>query len=177
LGDFIIIKEFLFKIIGIIMNNYYKHFKTIIKHKWFVMIECFKLGLYWQGIVHDLSKFSIAEFKERAKYFQKDRSAVNNIKNDNGISFSVLHHKGRNKHHWEYWVDFNDGKLIPCKMPIIYVKEMYCDMVGSSKAYHGKNYNKKEPLEYFLKIKNKIYMNEDNKYYLELLLKIHANLN
>ena len=51
-----------------------KHFKTIMKHKWYVMLECFKVGLYRQGIVHDLSKFSITEFMPSVRYFQGDRS-------------------------------------------------------------------------------------------------------
>lgn len=51
------------------MNKYFKHFKTIVKHKWYVMKFCFKCGLYWRGLVHDLSKFSFAEFSASVAYW------------------------------------------------------------------------------------------------------------
>ena len=45
----------------------WKHFKTITKHKFLVMRQCFKVGLYWQGLTHDLSKYSPTEFFVGAK--------------------------------------------------------------------------------------------------------------
>ena len=42
--------------------NAWKHFKTVIYHKFLVMKGCFKVGLYRQGLLHDLSKFSPSEF-------------------------------------------------------------------------------------------------------------------
>ena len=52
----------------------WKHFKTITKHKLLVMQGCFKVGLYWQGITHDLSKYTPTEFLNGIKYFQGTRS-------------------------------------------------------------------------------------------------------
>lgn len=155
------------------MNKYWEHFKTITRHKYFVMIECFKLGIYWQGIIHDLSKYSIIEFSESAKYFHGTGTPINKIKQEIGYSRAWLHHKGINKHHWEYWTDFFDGEIKPCPIPKKYIKEMYCDMIGASKAYLKQKYDKNEPLNYFLKRKDKFLMVKEDKEYLEKLLRNH----
>lgn len=130
--------------------KYWKHFSLICRHKWYVGVQCFKMGLYWQGIVHDLSKFSWSEFVPSARYWQGNRSPLSAEREAIGYSAAWLHHKGRNKHHWEYWVDFVDGKAVPVEMPIKYVKEMVCDMIGAAKTYgtgtatdyYLKHYNK-----------------------------------
>jgi hypothetical protein len=126
------------------MNVYWKHFKVIMKHKWYVAKECFKHGLYWQGIVHDLSKFSIAEFSESARYFQGNGSPIVKSRKVNGYSIAWLHHKAHNKHHWDYWVDFAHGQPIPTAIPEKYLKEMACDILGASKSYATL-----DPLKYF----------------------------
>lgn len=131
------------------MEKYIKHFIVILKHKWYVMIECFKRGLYWQGIIHDLSKFTPAEFVQSARYFQGSGTPISKIKAELGYSSAWLNHKGRNKHHWEYWTDFYDGIIKPIKIPEKYLIEIACDMVGASKAYLKGNYDKSEPLRYF----------------------------
>lgn len=122
----------------------YRHFLTVIRHKYFVMRECFKMGLYWQGIIHDLSKFSYIEFMESVKYYKGTSSPIDESKRINGYSKAWLNHSGRNKHHWQYWVDFKDGKAYPIEIPDKYVKEIYCDMVGASKSYGTNN-----PYNYF----------------------------
>ena len=67
-----------------------------------------------------------------------------------------MHHKGRNKHHFEYWTDYHPvtREIQPIKMPMNYVIEMFCDRVAASKIYLGKRYTDKEPLAYFMKGKN-----------------------
>ena len=70
------------------------------------------------------------------------------------MSLAWLHHKGRNKHHYEYWIDYGiDGskKLIGMKMPVKYVVEMFLDRIAASKVYQGRKYRDTDPLEYFLK--------------------------
>lgn len=47
------------------------HFKTITRHKLLVMQYCFRIGLYKQGLLHDLSKYSPAEFLVGCKYYQE----------------------------------------------------------------------------------------------------------
>ena len=81
------------------------HLKTINKHKCYVTMLCFKCGLYKQGILHDLSKYSPTELKTGAKYWVGTRSPNSIERETIGYSSAWLHHKGRNKHHWEYWVE------------------------------------------------------------------------
>ena len=126
-----------------------KHLKVILIHKWYVFIECCKEGIIWQGIIHDLSKFSPAEFIPSAKYFQGNSSPIEAEKAEKGYSYAWLHHKGHNKHHWQYWVDWEKDKVITPKIPLKYMKEMYADLVGASKAYNKEKYNPSEPLKYF----------------------------
>jgi hypothetical protein len=153
-----------------------QHFKTITLHKWYVMIECFKMGLYWQGLVHDLSKYSPTEFWAGVKYYQGDRTPIGAEKEALGYSFAWLHHNGRNKHHWEYWTDFRWGRVYAVHMPEKYVKEMFCDMVGASKAYLRGAFDKRKPLEYFLKFSGYWTMEERSKDYLRELLETYAGL-
>lgn len=131
-------------------KNYYKHFITIVKHKYYVFQECFKMGIYWQGVIHDISKFSYQEFVNSAKYFQGDSSPIDAEKIKKGYSEAWLHHKGRNKHHWQYWIDYDrNGNEIVCKIPEKYLKEMVADLIGASKAYLKGNFNPSEPIKYF----------------------------
>ena len=75
------------------------HFKTITMHRILVMQGCFKMGLYWQGLTHDLSKYSPTEFKTGVQYYQGDKSPNAAEREAKGYSESWLHHKGRNRHH------------------------------------------------------------------------------
>ena len=87
-----------------------EHFQTITQHKLTVMQYCFAVGLYRQAILHDLSKYSPTEFLIGAKYYQGNRSPNNAEREAKGYSSAWLHHKGRNKHHFEYWLDYSGKK-------------------------------------------------------------------
>ena len=118
--------------------NAVRHFRTITKHKQMVMENCFKVGLYKQGLLHDLSKYSWEEFRIGVKYYQGDRSPNAAEKEEKGYSVAWLHHKGRNKHHFEYWIDFAPDKsagLIGNEMPLKYLVEMVMDRIAASKVY------------------------------------------
>ena len=127
------------------------HLKTINKHKYYVTMLCFKCGLYKQGILHDLSKYSPTELKTGAKYWVGTRSPNSIERETIGYSSAWLHHKGRNKHHYEFWVDYNleTKRNEPVEMPYNYVAEMFCDRLAASKIYNGKQYTDRSPLEYF----------------------------
>lgn len=88
-----------------LLKNGWNHFQTITEHKCLVMKECFKVGLYKQGLLHDLSKYTPEEFRTGVLYFQGNRSPNAAEKEKMGYSGAWLHHKGRNKHHYEYWID------------------------------------------------------------------------
>ena len=89
----------------------WKHFCTITHHKILVMKHCFRIGLYWQGLMHDMSKYSPAEFIPGCRYYQGYRSPNNAEREAKGYSSAWLHHKGRNKHHYEYWIDYGLGPV------------------------------------------------------------------
>lgn len=156
----------------------WKHFKTITQHKILVMKNCFRVGLYMQGILHDLSKYAPAEFLVGARYYQGDRSPNNAEREARGYSAAWLHHKGRNRHHYEYWIDYSTkaikGGVAPVKMPVRYVVEMMMDRIAASKVYNGEKYRDSFPLEYFLKGKENAPMHEDTKKLLETLLRMLA---
>lgn len=124
--------------------NFFGHLKTVITHKWWVFYYCCKSrhGLVWRGIVHDLSKFNPIEFIESVRYYQHGKSSpINAAKKDQGYSLAWQHHKGRNSHHYEYWIDYLDKGGIPIKMPIKYINELICDYLGAARAYMGKKFS------------------------------------
>ena len=133
----------------------WRHFKTITYHKYLVMKGCFRVGLYRQGLLHDLSKYSPSEFLVGAKYYQGNRSPNNAEREDKGYSSAWLHHKGRNKHHYEYWIDYSAQELhngmVPAPMPQRYIIEMFIDRIAASKVYNGKAYTNRDPLAYYKK--------------------------
>lgn len=125
------------------------HFKTITKHKIIVGRLCFRVGLYKQGLCHDLSKYSWCEFSTGAHYYQGTYSPNAAERREKGYSLAWLHHKGRNKHHWEFWVDFTREGMKPARMPYRYVTEMFCDRVAASMVYKGTDYDDAYPLYYY----------------------------
>ncbi len=132
------------------LKNAIKHFKLISYHKWLVFKLCCKIGQPWRGLVHDLSKYSPTEFFESIKYYTGDHSPITESKKINGYSKAWLHHKGRNKHHTEYWVDVDAPNKMPI-MPYKYAAEMICDKLAAGMTYQGKNYTFKYQLEYWEK--------------------------
>ncbi|MCQ2476435.1 MAG: DUF5662 family protein [Clostridia bacterium] len=149
-----------------------KHFNTITKHRNKVIVHCFKAGIGFQGLRHDLSKYSPAEFIPGAKYYQGTRSPNEMEREQSGYSAAWLHHKGRNRHHFEYWTDYNPTvkKVMPVKMPAKYVAEMFCDRVAASKIYAGDNYNDSYPLEYFMRGKQRRTIHPETSDFIEKLL-------
>lgn len=129
--------------------NFFKHLSTVRRHRKTVRKLCFKVGLIRQGLTHDLSKYSRAEFKAGVKYYQGNRSPQAKEREVLGYSAAWLHHKGRNMHHFEYWTDFADGKRVYVDMPPRYFAEMVCDRIAASKIYLKDKYSDGSPLEYF----------------------------
>ena len=149
-----------------------KHFKTITHHKILVAKGCFRVGLYLQGLLHDMSKYSPSEFLVGCKYYQGFRSPNDAERRAKGYSSSWLHHKGRNKHHFEYWTDYNLARkcVMPIKMPLKYVIEMFCDRVAASKTYMKDKYTDAYPLEYFERGKSTRSIDPETSALLEKLL-------
>ena len=131
--------------------DFWRHLKTVQRHRHLVRQYCFRLGLYWQGLTHDLSKFSPVEFWAGVKYFQGDRSPNDAQRRDKGYSASWMHHKGRNRHHFEYWTDYGvSGEgIIGVEMPKKHVAEMFCDRLAASKVYRGQDVQPGDPYQFF----------------------------
>ena len=130
------------------------HLHTVNRHRRMVRHYCLKLGLVWQGLTHDLSKYSPMEFWRGVKYYQGWRSPNDQERLENGVSLAWLHHKGRNRHHFEYWIDYcrrEDGTIYigGCKMPKKYVAEMFCDRLAASKVYRGQDFQPGDPYQFF----------------------------
>ncbi len=154
------------------LKNYIRHFCTITKHKWVVFKLCCRAGIPWRGLVHDLSKYSPTEFIESAKYYQGTKSPIPVARNTKGYSKAWLHHRGRNKHHVEYW---NDEKA-PDKLPIIpykYTIEMICDTIAASMVYNGKDWSAKKQIEYWKRNESVTPVNEKIK---KLLSEVYRQL-
>lgn len=148
------------------------HFTTITRHKLLVMQYCFACGLYRQGLLHDMSKYSPTEFIPGCIYYQGDRSPNDAERRAKGYTSAWLHHKGRNKHHLEYWIDYSLGKngLDGMKMPLEYVCEMVCDRVAASQIYLGEKYTDAAAWEYYDHSKDHYLMHPETRALLEELL-------
>ncbi len=159
------------------MNKLIGHFMTITTHRHAVIKNCFKAGIPVRGILHDLSKYSPTEFFEGVRNYQDGKRSPNEKSRELiGYSPAWLHHKGRNKHHFEYWTDYNpkERKIMPVKMPLIYVKEMFCDRVAASMIYQKEKYTSAFPLEYFLRGKDKRSIHPETSEIIEKMLRILA---
>ena len=157
------------------MANWVGHFKTITAHKLRVMKYCFKVGLYRQGFAHDLSKYTPVEFIAGARYYDGTRSPIEHEKMALGYSAGWLHHKGRNKHHLEYWIDYDyehNGEMGGMRMPEKYVVEMFCDRVAACQTYQGKNYTDASAWEYYDRSKKNYILHPETQELLEKLLRM-----
>lgn len=145
------------------IRNIFGHLKNILIHKWWVFYYCCKLGIPWQGITHDLSKFSITEFSESIKFYKGNSSPIPEAKKIQGYSLAWQHHKGRNPHHYEYWTDNYDNGTTCIKMPYKYVLELVADYIAAGKTYNGRKFTLKQEEEWWNKCKDGKKINESTK--------------
>lgn len=155
----------------------FRHFLTITKHRNKVIGYCFRAGVGFQGLFHDLSKYSPEEFFPSAKLYQGNRSPNEKARELYGYSLAWMHHKGRNKHHFEYWRDISPltKRYEPVPMPDKYIKEMVCDRISASKIYMKEKYTEASALEYLLKGNDKEIMHKDTYEKLVFLLNVLKN--
>ncbi len=157
----------------------WQHFRTITAHKILVMKGCFQIGLYKQGLLHDLSKYGPTEFLVGCKYYKGYMSPNNAERYEKGYSSAWLHHKGINKHHLEYWIDYGVGEeggegvaMCGMKMPLRYVAEMFIDRVSASKNYQKEKYTDRGALDYYNNSKDHYMLHPDTRAMLEYLLEM-----
>ena len=154
------------------MNSAWRHLRTITHHKRLVLQGCFRVGLYWQGITHDLSKFSPTEFSVGIRYWTGKRSPNAGERQEKGFSTAWMHHKGRNRHHWEYWTDLSPetGRYESCPMPRKYLVEMVMDRRAACMTYEGASYTDASPWAYYERSRERKSMHPELKLQLEFLL-------
>lgn len=129
--------------------NFFRHLHTINRHRLLVCRLCFMMGLYWQGLTHDLSKYSPVEFWPGVRYFQGNKSPISAEMQEKGYSEAWLHHKGHNRHHWQYWMDLaKDKGIYFIDPPIRYIKEMVADRVAACMVYQKDKYHPSSALEF-----------------------------
>ncbi len=153
--------------------NFFGHLKTIMEHRRRVIAHSLRCGILWQGLRHDLSKYSPTEFLQGIKYYQGGTRSPNEAERaDKGYSEAWVHHKGRNRHHFEHWTDYNPKtkEVTPIKMPLRFVKEMFCDRVAATKVYLKKDYTESAALDYFLRGRARYNMHPETAELLEKLL-------
>ena len=155
------------------MKYFFKHLHTVNVHRWEVFKLSVKTGIPFRGLLHDLSKYSPTEFFESVKYYRISQGKLSPLrvcKEKQGYSKAWLHHKGRNKHHYEYWYD----PAAPVSMPIIpfkYMLEMICDRIAASKTYNRGHYKDEASLNYFYREKPHMTLNKKLMNYLEEVFK------
>ena len=152
--------------------KFFQHLKTISHHKWLVLKGCFQVGLYWQGLTHDLSKYSPTEFLVGARYWQGTRSPNAAERDEKGYSEAWMHHKGRNRHHYEYWTDMSPvtRNYDPIPMPRKYLVEMVMDRIAACMTYQGKAYTDGSAFAYFEKSRDRQLMHPQTERELHFLL-------
>ena len=146
-----------------------KHLLTIFKHKYYVLKYCNMCGLYYQGIMHDMSKFSPVEFFDNIKYYVEGDSPVNESKRIKGYSIAWQHHKGRNPHHYEYWIDNLDKGGEPIKMPFKYALEMICDYLGAGQAYNKEKFTIESEIRWWEEKRDKSKIHPNTKWLINYL--------
>ena len=153
------------------------HLSTITRHRNEVIRHCKKAGIFWQGLGHDLSKYTPTEFLVGIRHYSDGKKSPNERERElYGHSPAWMHHKGRNRHHFEYWQDYNpkEGKTMPVKMPVRFFKELICDRIAASKIYQGATYTERHPLEYFKKSRAKEEMHPETAAMTEKMLRLLA---
>lgn len=132
-------------------RRFWGHLTLVLRHKVLVFRYCRKSGLWRQGLCHDLSKFSPAEFLPSVRHFQGYRSPADQEREQQGYSFLSIHHVGRNPHHLEFWMDYSlKSKCYgPVPMPLPYVCESVCDRLAASKIYLKEKYSPQKVLAYY----------------------------
>ncbi len=157
--------------------RFFGHLGTVLTHKKYVCIACFRMGLYRQGIFHDMSKFSPTEFVPGVRYYNGHFSPNVTERKELGYSAAWLHHKGRNRHHFEYWNDYPvepGTSLKGIRMPMRFVAEMIADRWAACKAYHGGAYRSSDAWDFYVKStsKRRLVIHPDTQAVLEAALLI-----
>lgn len=157
------------------MSHPFKHLKTILKHRHYVIKNAFHMGIGFHALKHDLSKFGYTEFHTSAKYYTGTCSPIYLERMNNNYYSSVCqHHTRRNPHHWEYWTDFLIGRVIAKTMPYKYATEYVCDVLSASYVYDPKGCKMDTGYKYFVSKSDHYYMTQATREYITWCLKTYS---
>lgn len=160
------------------VGKFFGHLKTVCKHKYWVSYYAMRLGIPVRGLLHDLSKFHPVEFFESVKYYTGTHSPIDECKKMNGYSKAWMHHKGHNKHHYEYWQDNFDNGGQPLCMPYKETLEMLCDYLGAGRAYNGKDFTFQKEYEWWKNKSSKpLAMHEVQKHFFDYVFQSMSERN
>ena len=161
------------------MGEIFNYFKSICRHRHYVSHYCFMCHEYKRGIFHDISRFSPTEFTEMAAYYDGKHYTVDMARKHNGYSVAWLHHKGRNDHHYQYWIDnFGEGGRA-IRMPYHQTVEMLCDYLGEGRLHDGKMFTYARELKFWedkTDPDNDMLIHEDTQKFMDIVIQSLADL-
>lgn len=123
-----------------------KYWWYVVRHRFFVFVECCKLGIPLRGFLHDRSKYRPSEwfpyvgfFHGKGKTFKRDKTGYYKPTDtgDSAFDFAWLLHQKRNDHHWQWWIlpsDEGGVKVLPMSSQAR--REMLADWKGAGRAQH-----------------------------------------
>jgi len=165
------------------MMKHLLYLSYVIRHKWFVMLACWSEGLYWQGITHDLSKFSPSEWFAYAEYFYGNLIPRSELAGDfrytyiktkewhqDRFDLAWLSHQHQNNHHWQNWIlREDDGETKALPMSPKARLEMVCDWRGAGRAQgHGNQWS--QTLGWYSTNQHRIILHPDTREWVERFL-------
>lgn len=157
------------------MSHPFKHFLLISKHRHRVIKNAFHLGIFFHSLKHDLSKYTLTEFITSSKYYDGHHSPVYEERLSNDYFSKVCqHHAKRNAHHWEYWTDFFNGRILAKRMPYKYALEYVADVLSASYTYNPKSFSGLSTYNYFDSRKDHYFMNNATKEFILWCLKQYS---
>ena len=143
---------------------HWEYLKRLIRHKWFTLLECYKLNILWLGLIHDWSKFRPSEWHPYVQSFCGPWEYSNRPQwLVDAFDAAWLYHQRRNKHHWQYWIlvqDEDENKIL--EMPAKYAKEMLADWRGAGRAYDNP-----DTVSWYQAHKDKMQLHPDTRAWIE----------
>jgi len=151
------------------MDKHLNYLIYLLRHKWFVFLEAYKLGIPWRGLLHDLSKFTPFQWFAYLNYLCSDSGDPKWEEFKRKFEYACLEHYHLNPHHWQYWVlrkDNGEIKALPMSDP--FCREMLADWRGAGKAKKGYD----DSREWYLKNKESMLLHEETRQWIEQQLRI-----
>lgn len=150
-----------------------KYLKYVLKHKWYVAVFGWKLGLpLWRIIKHDWSKFLPSEWFPYVNFFygKWDKSYYTENPNKSKFSVACNKHYHRNSHHWQHHLRIgNKGEINKLTIPDMDCVEMVADWAAAGYAITGDRNN---IFEWYNENRDNIIMDDKSREIVELYIQM-----